>query len=328
MEPVQSFLDEEWPFSAGFDELDNSQIEDNLGIESAVVTLETSSSQADFNTITLASLNSCCADRRNSNNGENLLNLDFEGGAFDSFVDLTSDTSTTSKATREEAFRSPSPMSMTASLSGSELYSSPRQSEMDEHEETDQDLLEYLLQDSGINQEEGEHHEDGAAVARELTRSRRQTALRSATSTSFRGVSNQSGPWCKTKNRNNSKNAIAARENRQKKKMYLHSLEEMNSQLSKENCQLLKESAEAKKKISALEGEVQYLRKVLFNQSALAELLKKMNQSEVRLGNGSVSSDKSQQEAFSSSSGGVCLHVNGEEASLKLCASCARQDQP
>jgi hypothetical protein len=206
---------------------------------------------------------------------------------------------------------------------------------MDEHEETDRDLLEYLLQDSGINQEEDEQVEvddsfdrhDRATVARELTRSKRLKARRTSNvNPGVRGVSDRGGPWC-TKNRNNSKNAIAARENRQKKKMYLQGLEEMNSQLTQENSQLRKESAQAKKKINDLEGEVQYLRKVLFNQSALAGLLKKMNQSDLRLG--SFNSSKSQpEEASSSSSGGVCLHVNGEEASLKFCASCARQDQP
>ncbi|XP_038078176.1 CREB/ATF bZIP transcription factor-like [Patiria miniata] len=325
MESVQNFFDEEGHFAVDFDVFDESQIQDQLGIESPVVSAK--SCRADLNTVTLASLNT------HSTDSEYLFDLGFEGGDFDCVVDLTSDTNR-SKVKQEESFRSPSPMSMTASLSGSEPYSSPRQSEMDE---TDQDLLEYLLEDSNITHQDGDDdNEDGTTVAsssmssnnvRELTRSKTLMPLTlRRNNSSILGVGNQSGPWCKTKNRNGSKNAIAARENRQKKKMYLQTLEDANEQLNEENSRLKTESTQAKKKISSLEGEVQYLRKVLFNQSSLAGLLKKMNQSDVRL---SFNGDESQQDdASSSSSGGLCLHVDGEDASLKFCASCARKDHP
>lgn len=70
-----------------------------------------------------------------------------------------------------------------------------------------------------------------------------------------------------------SKNAVAARENRQKKKHYMDSLEQTCERLSTENS-ALKTSVESKdKQLKSMAQENEYLRNVLANQTALSALL-------------------------------------------------------
>lgn len=72
----------------------------------------------------------------------------------------------------------------------------------------------------------------------------------------------------------NSKNAIAARDNRLKKKKYIADLEETVSNLQVENERLREQSKQNGHTLCALQSEVSYLRKVLANQSTLSAILK------------------------------------------------------
>ena len=277
-------------------------------------------------TVTLTSLNS------NESERDKFFDLDFEIEGNDSGNSLNYHYQATETLTGEKLnlmqdglIRSPSPMSMTASMSGSEPQSPGGSSHPSEGDSGD-DLLQYLLQDSGNIKVKDETSAvkikiTGPASVSDLSKLGRQSR-----SSSARGVSKQNGPWTNTKHRDPNKNAVTARENRLKKKLYIQSLEDMNKQLSEENSRLQKESGSAQKKIDSLHEEIKYLHKVLFNQSALAGLLKKLNQRDVRLSK-SLQADESN-GASSSSSGGVCLHVNGKDAILKMCARCARDDMP
>jgi len=74
--------------------------------------------------------------------------------------------------------------------------------------------------------------------------------------------------------RNLSKNAILARENREKKKRYICGLEKTVRDLSAKNKKLVHGCAAMRKTVADLHREVNYLRGVLENQSELARLLK------------------------------------------------------
>jgi len=71
-----------------------------------------------------------------------------------------------------------------------------------------------------------------------------------------------------------SKNAILARENREKKKHYISNLEMSVIELTEQNRQLQLSCSSMKTNVIDLEQEVSYLRSVIVNQSALAVLLK------------------------------------------------------
>jgi len=74
--------------------------------------------------------------------------------------------------------------------------------------------------------------------------------------------------------RNMSKNAILARENREKKKRYIHGLERTVHDLSVKNKNLVHTCRAMRSTITGLRREVNYLRGVIENQSELARLLK------------------------------------------------------
>ena len=76
----------------------------------------------------------------------------------------------------------------------------------------------------------------------------------------------------------NSKNAIAARDNRQKKKKYINDLENSVMELKSENCDLRKENEVNRKAVASLQHEVRYLKGVIANQSTLSALLKSVSQ--------------------------------------------------
>ena len=137
---------------------------------------------------------------------------------------------------------------------------------------------------------------------------------------------------------NNRKSAaVQARINRQKKKEYINSLETDTENLKKDNAKLKSESTKLKKERDLLDREVTYLRSVLANDSALAGLLKNIGQSV------SLSTEFSGKRKQTSSSsldhdygsrnvkkarssgigGGVCLHVDKNNVSLEMCASCS-----
>ncbi|XP_077996839.1 uncharacterized protein LOC144450144 [Glandiceps talaboti] len=130
----------------------------------------------------------------------------------------------------------------------------------------------------------------------------------------------------------NRKNAIAAKENRQKKKKYVETLESENQKLSADNERLNTESSELKRKVSSLEEEVLYLKSVLAHQSTLSKLLKNIGKTDVNLTtsfNTKTTSEprtkrrKMNNDSSTSTSGGVCLHVSQDNVSLELCSKCA-----
>ena len=154
----------------------------------------------------------------------------------------------------------------------------------------------------------------------------------------------------------NKKNAIAARENRQKKKKYVEGLENDVAELKEENKTLKSRNESMTTMIRKLSDEVKYLRSVLANESTISLLLKSVAStpgislsSSLMQSSGSEENEKenvkggerqyvtrskkrrSEDEASpskrtrSSSSGGVCLHVNNGKVSLELCAKCERK---
>lgn len=77
-----------------------------------------------------------------------------------------------------------------------------------------------------------------------------------------------------TQKNSNSKQAVAARENRIKKKLYFAGLENSVQKLSQDNLDLKKENKQQKKQLGRLQAEVAYLKNVIANQSTLSGLLK------------------------------------------------------
>ncbi|XP_001623517.3 uncharacterized protein LOC5502323 [Nematostella vectensis] len=74
----------------------------------------------------------------------------------------------------------------------------------------------------------------------------------------------------------NKKNAIAARENRAKKKKYVEDLEKTVQDLKEENQQLQTGHSKLQKTVEALNDEVSYYKNVLANQSTLSLLLNRI----------------------------------------------------
>jgi regulator of replication initiation timing len=136
------------------------------------------------------------------------------------------------------------------------------------------------------------------------------------------------------------KNAIQARFNRQKKKAYVQGLEESVQYLTKENATMKTQTKELSDDKKSLEGEVEYLKSVLANQSALSNLLKNIdNLQGVNLTTSFATSRKRSTEHdhdYTGSakrkrtdkpnvgSGGVCLHVAKDNVSLEFCSQCAK----
>ncbi|KAH9525564.1 hypothetical protein Btru_001696 [Bulinus truncatus] len=109
-----------------------------------------------------------------------------------------------------------------------------------------------------------------------------------------------------------SKNAIAARDNRLKKKQYVSGLEESIKLLQNENNQLSEENKRNKKMMQSLKKEVIYLRSIIANQTTLAAILKNVAQTPgIRLSS-SVASLKSVNKP------GLISQTENEIASSKL----------
>lgn len=125
----------------------------------------------------------------------------------------------------------------------------------------------------------------------------------------------------------NTKNAIAARENRLKKKQYVEGLEKKNKELEKTKKIMQDKTEEQAERISDLEREVEYLKNVLHNQSALSSLLGSLDpDTSVRLsiaGQGGKRRRGGGSKEVIPMSKGVCLHVDGQTASLEFCSLCA-----
>ena len=157
----------------------------------------------------------------------------------------------------------------------------------------------------------------------------------------------------------NKRNAIAARENRQKKKKYVEGLENDVTKLKEENKTLKTRNESMTTMIRKLSDEVKYLRSVLANESTISLLLKSVastpgislssslmqstgseanekenekqgereyvTRSKKRRSDDSLEEPSAGKRTRSSSPGGVCLHVNNDKVSLELCANCERK---
>lgn len=129
----------------------------------------------------------------------------------------------------------------------------------------------------------------------------------------------------------NRKNAIQAKMNREKKKAYIKSLEDNVDQLKKDNRTLKVNNEKLQKSYKTMEEELEYLRSVLANQSALSSLLKNIPQ----VKNVQLSSSFSKKRKLiendhdyplptkSADLAGVCLHVHQDKVSLEFCAKCS-----
>ncbi len=145
----------------------------------------------------------------------------------------------------------------------------------------------------------------------------------------------------------NQKNAIQAKFNREKKKMYVQGLEESEKTLKQENTQLKQQNLDLVNNKKSLEDEVDYLKSVLANQSTLSSLLKNIgNVQGVSLTTSFEASRKRSLEhdhdynerpakklrgkksmnpkSATVASGGICLHVANENVSLEFCRACAK----
>ncbi|XP_046570344.1 uncharacterized protein LOC124278623 isoform X1 [Haliotis rubra] len=133
----------------------------------------------------------------------------------------------------------------------------------------------------------------------------------------------------------NKKNAVQAKVNREKKKLYIKCLEDQVSDLTNTNGHLKVENDSIKHKNTALEEEVQYLRAVLANESSLSRLLGNIeNVQNVKLKSSFASRKRSaamdhdytpsKKSKQSHSTAGVCLHVDNDTVSLEFCSKCSK----
>ena len=135
----------------------------------------------------------------------------------------------------------------------------------------------------------------------------------------------------------NRKNAEAARQNRQKKKQYVETLEKERISMRAENVVLKTKCRELQEKTRKLQDEVTYLKTVLANQSTLASLIQNIpNSPDVKLtssfslkrpveGDTSTGASAKRVKKDSTTTGGVCLHVSKDVVSLEFCATCGKQ---
>ncbi|KAM3871667.1 CREB/ATF bZIP transcription factor [Diretmus argenteus] len=132
-----------------------------------------------------------------------------------------------------------------------------------------------------------------------------------------------------------SKNAIAARLNRLKKKEYVSGLEKKVGFLSTENHMLKQENSKMTKRVEELEDETRYLRAVLANESMLAQLLSRLSGvNGMKLSSSLFQGPNPNDHDYAlprkrvkveekETSGGVCLHVDKNHVSVEFCTKCA-----
>ena len=133
------------------------------------------------------------------------------------------------------------------------------------------------------------------------------------------------------------KAAIQARINRQKKKEYIQGLETQVEDLSKDNKSLKTENMKLVKETASLMEEVQYLKNVIANSTALSGLLSNIGSTNgvslttsFSVDRDDISRDhdygkppvtKARKQGMS---GGVCLHVDSSSVSMEFCSKCAQ----
>ena len=167
--------------------------------------------------------------------------------------------------------------------------------------------------------------------------STRQTAIVpavSSTPTTTRSDTRSDKQW-----ERNRKNAIAAKQNREKKKLYMSSLENEAATLKAEMTVLKQKNKDLESCNARLKKEVSYLKAVLANQSTLSSLLAKIPTTEgvhltssfnrgkraTRSGDDDLCASLSKKRAKfdEQMTAGVCLHVANDRVSLEFCAECS-----
>ena len=172
-------------------------------------------------------------------------------------------------------------------------------------------------------------------------------------------------PIYKNNNNSLSKSAIAARENREKKKKYVSQLEKNVADLKAENKEVKEQNSKYSDVVDELKNEVLYLKSVLASQSTLSKLLQNIpgipditltssdetliSDSRKRSMKSTADDDKdlvlrskirrssvkaaeiNETKVISVSGStetpiaGVCLHVSGSAVSLELCSTCNKK---
>ena len=132
------------------------------------------------------------------------------------------------------------------------------------------------------------------------------------------------------------KNAIIAKRNREKKKALMDDMEKRCDKLAYDNQQLESDNGKLRHRVTTLEEEVYYLKSVLANESALSTVLSGLKSvGNLRFSSsfdasknnkklGSASSKNSSSSSLLTVSGGVCLHVDGNEVCMQTCATCSK----
>lgn len=134
------------------------------------------------------------------------------------------------------------------------------------------------------------------------------------------------------------KNAIIAKRNREKKKQLMEQMESRCDKLSSQNELLDTDNNKLRHRVQTLEEEVFYLKSVLANQSALSNVLSSLKSvDQIRFSSSFEASKYSKKGMHSSTnqsqrgsaaqlkvSGGICLHVDGNQVSMEMCAKCAQ----
>ena len=134
-------------------------------------------------------------------------------------------------------------------------------------------------------------------------------------------------------NSNTNRNALNAKINRERKKVYMQELEHEVHQLRSENKGLKSSRTLLTTQNNDLQKEVEYLKSVLQNESALAGVLGNIGAKPgLRLSSSFCkrsASSESDHDYDSSKKGrrsGVCLHVRSEDdISIELCSHCATE---
>lgn len=138
-----------------------------------------------------------------------------------------------------------------------------------------------------------------------------------------------------------SKNAIAARENRIKKKLYVNKLERSVRHLSTENATLKRRAQEMSREVEELSEEVQYLRSVLCNADEIKTLVRCIRSVRPSLANDHkngvslkrerveedhdyIATGGKRRAPVDKKAGGVCIHVANGTVSLEFCHRCAK----
>ncbi|CAN8001879.1 unnamed protein product [Ixodes hexagonus] len=145
-----------------------------------------------------------------------------------------------------------------------------------------------------------------------------------------------------------SKNAIAARENRLKKKLYVNKLERSVRALTSENAELKRRTRDMAVEVEDLTEEVRYLKSVLANVDEISALVRNIRTAKPNVltslktagkrgpaedhdyvgSNGGGGGVKGSACAVSGPGGnGVCVHVADGTLSLEFCHRCASQSK-